>query len=75
MGVCQLTTQKPIELRLVESLLYFRDWPPEDGAASRPKAELPHPTANWESLGKSVADGGKGLHVETAQSGLTVILR
>ena len=29
-----------------ESLLYFRDWPPEDGAASCPKAKVPNPALN-----------------------------
>ena len=47
LGVWQLTTQKPTaKVGGKESLLYFRDWPPEDGAASCPKAKVPHPALN-----------------------------
>ena len=68
MGLWQLTTQKPIKLRLVERKVCFIS---ETGhqrmgrpPVQRPKSPTPPPTENhW---GRAFTDGGKGLHVEAA---------
>ena len=55
-------------------MLYFGCWQPENvGQVSGPKADYLHPLHNqWARV---FIDGGRGLHAETVQSALIVILK
>ena len=75
-GVWLLVTQKPKGGKpgAKETLLFFRRLAAELRgwwADSRPKADS-FPLSIWA---RAIIGGGRGLHVETAQSALTVILK